>query len=257
MVWLGNAYNGDEAHWANTSMMEYIRAGGNLVLITRYGQQFIGNEMRQFLGITWNGSYATVRECRAVLPSLTDMEFTGDQNLLNPFTTTLSRAENALLFTETRGTGETWGIGVWGKPMQVGEKMSGHMMFLSLRPYRINPLQLKTNMTSMLNELPCVPVVGNDATPGVPDGMQLSAVYPNPATADAQRAVRVSLRNAGTVTLRVYDALGREVREAFNGSLAAGEYTMQLPLSGLAAGMYNVLLSDGTRTASTRVMIMR
>lgn len=257
VVWLGNAYNGDEAHWANTSMMEYIRAGGNLVLITRYGQQFIGNEMRQFLGITWNGSYATVRECRAALPSLTDMEFTGDQNLLNPFTTTLSRAENALLFTETRSTGETWGIGVWGKPMQVGEKMSGHMMFLSLRPYRINPLQLKTNMTAMLNELPCVPVVGNDATPGVPDGMQLSAVYPNPATADAQRAVRVSLRNAGTVTLRVYDALGREVREAFNGSLAAGEYTMQLPLSGLAAGMYNVLLSDGTRTASTRVMIMR
>ena len=251
VIWLGNAFNGDEAHWANSSMMEYINVGGNLVLMTRYGQQFLSADMRQFLGITWAGSYATVRECVAELPSLVDMEFTGEQNLVNPFNTVLTRPENVVLFTETRGTNTT-GIGVWGKPVVTPEHTTGHMMFLSLRPYRINPLQLKTNMTALLKELPCVPVLSTGTTTAAIRGLALRDVYPNPAPSSIPRTASISVANnvRSPLTLRVHDVLGRVVREVFDGSMPVGEYTIPVDLSGLPAGVYLLVLQSGGASTS-------
>jgi aminopeptidase N len=257
IVWLGNAYNGDQMHWNNTSIMEYIRAGGNLILMSRYGQQFLSSDMRQFLGITWAGSTATIRNCSAALPSLIDMEFTGDQSLCNPFNLSLSRNENTILFTETRGT-NTLGIGVWGKPLRSGEDESGHMMFVSLRPYRINPLQLKTNMAAMLDELPCIPVLSAREAPGRAEGLELGAVYPNPAPAHVARIAPFTLppMTQGKVTLRVHDVLGRVVREIFNGSLQPGEYALPVELHGLRAGVYMLVLHSDNRSVSRSVVVL-
>jgi aminopeptidase N len=253
VIWLGNAYNGDEAHWFNTSAMEYVRVGGNLLLMTRYGQQFLSAEMRQFLGITWTGQLATVRECKATLPSLTDMEFTGDQNLVNPFGLTLARPENLVLFTETRNN-TTSGIGVWGKPVKTGEMETGHMMFLSLRPYRIEPAQLKTNIAAMLDEMPCEPVLSTRELTS-PTAMELRTVYPNPAPSAVLRTAPLSVRGTSDVTLRVHDVLGRMVREVYNGTLSQGEYSMKVELHGLPAGVYTLVLRSGTTSTTQPVLV--
>lgn len=255
IVWLGNAYNGDDAHWFNTSAMEYVRAGGNLLLMTRYGQQFLSTEMRQFLGITWTGGYATVRECKAELPSLVDMEFEGEQNLVNPFAMTLARPENVVLFSETRSN-TTSALGVWGKPVLIGEKETGHMMFLSLRPYRLNPLQLKTNMATLLNEMPCVPVLSAGDLPAAAAALELGSVYPNPAPAGMARTATLRIRSSQeTVQLRVHDVLGRVVREIYNGMLQPGDYSMPLELHGLDAGVYLLVLQSGGVSTSRSMVV--
>ena len=39
--------------WANTSIWEYLQVGGNVLLLTRQGNEFLTQNMRDFLGIAW------------------------------------------------------------------------------------------------------------------------------------------------------------------------------------------------------------
>lgn len=63
----------------------------------------------------------------------------------------------------------------------------------------------------------------------------LGTAYPNPATRWAQ--IPVTLRLAGPVTVRVADALGREVARR-TATYAAGPQQVELPVAGLPGGLY-------------------
>ncbi len=257
VVWLGNAYNGDDNVWANTSIMEYLRAGGNVLLVSRMGQNFITTDMRELLGISWTGNYVEAADCEAKLPSLLNMEFTDDQNLLNLFSTTLDRQENVLLFTETQSFSAERGIGVWGKPMTTENGETGHMMFIGLRPYRVNNGQLKQNMASLLALMPCVPVTSVHDAPSSPSGIALDQNYPNPVPAGSGTLLRYTLSTVPStpLALRVYDVLGRLVREQSVAAASAGVHSLTLQTAGLPAGVYTYAL-EGATTAVSRKMVV-
>lgn len=258
VVWLANAYNGDESVWGNTSMWEYLQAGGNIVLITRYGTMFLGEDYRQFLGITWQGNYFTAEDAKAQLPSLLDMGFNGEQNLLSGFSMTLNRAENEVLFAETRSFANPRGIGVWAKPMQGEQGLSGHMMYIGLRPYRIDPTDLKANMGTLLKELPCVAV--NDVPElSAPDaGFTLEASYPNPLRAGETGSLRfrIDVNDGQVTTVRIHDMLGRLVSEVASGHYTAGEHTVRFDSGSLPAGVYTATLTHGARNASRLIVLV-
>ena len=90
-------------------------------------------------------------------------------------------------------------------------------------------------------------VEGGPEPPEVPSEVRLSRPFPNPFTETA--TVRFSVPEAAPVRLSVYDALGREVAVAFEGTAEAGEHTVTLG-GDLSPGLYLVRFdAPGARRA--------
>lgn len=258
VVWLGNVYNGDEGAWSNSSMYEYLMAGGNILLAARQGTDFIDEDFRQFLGFTWSGNYITAQNCVAQLPSLIDMPFTGDMSRLSSFNTTLLRPENQILFTETQSFTNPRGLGVWGKPRITEQGESGHMMYLAVRPYRLDNTIFRQNMATLLKELPCIAVNDVDATPVPERGFGIDAMYPSPLRSGETGTLRFRVDGSSivTTTVRIHDILGRQVRVAASGNYVAGEHFVHFDSAGMQPGVYNVTVTNGARSASRLLLIV-
>ncbi len=97
-----------------------------------------------------------------------------------------------------------------------------------------------------------------DAEDGVvpTEAYRLEAAYPNPFAQET--VVRLAVRDAQTVRVEVYDALGRRVRVLHEGPVASGvTQTLRLDGSGLAGGVYLVRLTGETFTASQKVLLVK
>lgn len=86
-----------------------------------------------------------------------------------------------------------------------------------------------------------------DSEPAVPlPETALGPGYPNPF--DRQTTIPFALSRAGAARIALYDALGRQVLVLVDRSLSAGQHSIRLSASGLAAGAYwCVLDTNGTR----------
>ena len=90
----------------------------------------------------------------------------------------------------------------------------------------------------------------------VSDAYGLEAPSPNPAAGPVQLAY--TLAAAGRVTLRVFDAAGREVAVLDAGERAAGRHAVAwTPPTGLASGVYAVRLDAGASSWVRRLTLAR
>jgi hypothetical protein len=87
------------------------------------------------------------------------------------------------------------------------------------------------------------PILGIISNSTIPEKYSLSQNYPNPFNPETR--INYSIPKAGMVTLRVYDALGRQVSELVNGYKNAGNYIVEFTTSGLSSGMYYYKLTSG------------
>lgn len=79
--------------------------------------------------------------------------------------------------------------------------------------------------------------------PALEEGFQISQAYPNPF--NPMTTINFSTPRASEARMLVYNTLGQQVAELFNGSLSAGSHQVQLNGSNLASGVYFVqLLAD-------------
>ena len=78
---------------------------------------------------------------------------------------------------------------------------------------------------------------------------------PNPFT--DRTAVRVSLDEAASVRLAVYDVRGREVAVLVNETLPAGPHEAAFDAAGLPSGTYFVLLEAGDRVERQALTLLR
>ena len=82
---------------------------------------------------------------------------------------------------------------------------------------------------------------------------QLASVYPNPAHGTATLLLPVALRGAAATAVSVVDNLGRTV---LTRTLAAGTAeTLELPLAGLAAGVYSVQARTAVGLVAKRLVV--
>lgn len=87
---------------------------------------------------------------------------------------------------------------------------------------------------------------------------RLDQNYPNPF--NPTTSVRFSLHESGTVSLRVFDVLGREVKIIVdNRRLEAGVHEVAVDLPGLASGIYfcTIFANEGRFTATRKMVIAR
>ena len=93
-------------------------------------------------------------------------------------------------------------------------------------------------------------MVPGDVPPAV---FELKQNYPNPFNPISEIGFRIA--EAGHVTLKVYDLIGREVATLLNERKTPGSYTVRFDAGDLATGIYLYRLTAGT-FVQTRKMIL-
>jgi len=83
----------------------------------------------------------------------------------------------------------------------------------------------------------------------------LSQNYPNPFNPSTN--IRYQIPDAGLVTLRVYDLLGREVATLVDEYTDAGRYEIEFDASKLSSGIYFYQLNAGTFTSIKKMILLR
>jgi hypothetical protein len=248
VIWVGNNLGGDLAGWLNSPVLSYLSKGGNLLLMSRMGDQFLPDTLRRYLGITL-ATGTVLNDCVATRPGLTNMGLTGTQNLCVVFDTTRSQPDAQLLYKVASGYSPQRGIGFYREPAGGGTQrpQGGRFIFLSGRPYRWNSTQLRNNVMTMLSEYFLEPIdlagVG-----GPPPPAHVSFAPPWPSPSAGPTTLRFTLPRPGPVRLEVLDLAGRRVRTLARGPLAAGPHERVWDGSGddgraVPAGIYWVRLS--------------
>jgi len=239
VIWIGNDYGGDLGSWQQTSILPYLEAGGNLLLLTRKGQNYINSDMQEYLGLTWvEDPLSTINNCIASFSGLTDISLTGNQSSNAVFETELNNNQSTLLFKETTSFSEPRGLGVWYNPTAGGSyrQDGGQFVFISGRPYRYGVDQLRVNAEFILEYLFFESISRDN---GHPIKFMLDQNYPNPF--NTSTTIRYYLTDPSDVTIKIYDIRGELVN-----LLVRDE-----PIS---RGFHNVIWdgknAGGTRTSS-------
>lgn len=92
-------------------------------------------------------------------------------------------------------------------------------------------------------------------TPQVPHAFSLDQNYPNPF--NPTTAINYRLSTVGSVSLVVYDVLGRKVKTLVNESQSPGEHTVVFDGSGLASGVYFYSLHAGSYFQQRKMMLIK
>ena len=79
-------------------------------------------------------------------------------------------------------------------------------------------------------------VTGVDEDRGSPQEFSVSNNYPNPF--NPSTTITFHVGKISPVSLKVYDALGREVTTLANGLMAPGDYSVVFNAMGLSSGVY-------------------
>jgi hypothetical protein len=79
--------------------------------------------------------------------------------------------------------------------------------------------------------------------------------YPNPFNPTTR--IEYTVREAGSVELKVYTIDGREVATLVNGVETAGSHVVEFDASGLASGMYLYKMSVNGFTATQKMVLMK
>ena len=95
----------------------------------------------------------------------------------------------------------------------------------------------------------------NNISSEIPDKFELSQNYPNPFNPVTNLEFGIS--NLGFVSLKVYDALGKEVKTLVNENMNPGRYKVDFNGSGLASGIYFYKLSIGGFSQTKSMILLK
>jgi hypothetical protein len=89
----------------------------------------------------------------------------------------------------------------------------------------------------------------------VPSEFFLAQNYPNPF--NPETTFNYGLPEAATVTLALYDVLGRQIALIFEGKQDAGYHSVKWNASGLSSGVYFYRLEAGSNVAMKKCILMK
>lgn len=99
------------------------------------------------------------------------------------------------------------------------------------------------------------PIGINQISSEVPSSFGLSQNYPNPFNPNT--AIKFNVSKAGSVKLIVYNALGNEVEQLFNGNLNAGKYEVNWNASSRPSGVYFYKLVTDNFSEVKKMMLVK
>jgi photosystem II stability/assembly factor-like uncharacterized protein len=90
---------------------------------------------------------------------------------------------------------------------------------------------------------------------GIPSVYSLQQNFPNPF--NPSTTIRYSLPQAGMVSLKIYDALGKEVKTLLNEDKEAGYHQITFDAGNLASGIYFYTLKAGNFVSTKKLTLMK
>lgn len=97
--------------------------------------------------------------------------------------------------------------------------------------------------------------VKEESIAGVPDKYALEQNYPNPF--NPSTVIKFQLPERSTVTIKVYDVLGKEVEVLVNEELSAGYYSVKFNASGLSTGVYYYTLKSDNFYSTNKMLLLK
>ncbi|MBI4536177.1 MAG: T9SS type A sorting domain-containing protein [Ignavibacteriae bacterium] len=94
-----------------------------------------------------------------------------------------------------------------------------------------------------------------DRDPDVPASYSLAQNYPNPF--NPSTSIEYTLPASETVTLKIYNLLGQEVKTLVNESQAPGRYTVRFDASSLSSGVYFYRLQAGQFSELKKMLLVK
>ncbi|MFH0733711.1 MAG: T9SS type A sorting domain-containing protein [bacterium] len=79
--------------------------------------------------------------------------------------------------------------------------------------------------------------------------------YPNPFNASTQ--IRYSIPQTGKVTIKLYDILGKEVKNLYDGMKESGSYELNIDCNDLASGIYIYRVQYNDNVLSKKMMLLK
>jgi CotH protein/chitobiase/beta-hexosaminidase-like protein/lamin tail-like protein/parallel beta helix pectate lyase-like protein/type IX secretion system substrate protein/List-Bact-rpt repeat protein len=220
VIWTGENNILEQNHWNNSSVLEYVKMGGNVILLVKNGRDYIEEEMQERLGITWlESENTTITNCIPVYAGLEPISLKTVQYSNSIFEPILTNNNSTLLFTETLTHGKPVGIGMINKPAFGGwyKENGGQIIFLSGRAYRYNNDDLKNTieyfLDLFLDETKNIPNEDSLNTDEITK-YNLNQNYPNPF--NPTTVIRYDLVSNSKVELKIYNILGQEVKTLVN-----------------------------------------
>jgi FG-GAP-like repeat/Secretion system C-terminal sorting domain len=95
----------------------------------------------------------------------------------------------------------------------------------------------------------------DETVAALPSQFDVSEVYPNPFNSSTR--VSVTLPDSRHLTVQAFDNLGRQVAELANGQYSAGVHELTFAPSGLASGIYFMLVDAGGELAMRKLVYMK
>jgi hypothetical protein len=224
VIWVGNNLGGDLGSWYSSPILSYLQSGGNVLLLTRMGDSFLTEPLRNYLGINWVAG-TTIFDCVATYPGLTNIPRITTQNFCPVFDMTLTQADSYLLYKADVNFTPDRGIGVYRRPAAGGtHRYNGaRFVFLSGRPYRWNHAALASNVMYILQNFFLEPIdVADAGGPILAPRVHLAPASPNPFASTT--ALRFDLPRSQPAEMVLLDVAGRQVRRLFEGQLAEGPH---------------------------------
>lgn len=265
VIWVGNNFDGDLIKWVNTSILDYLEAGGNLVLLSRLGQDFIHSGLTEYLGVTWTDlGDVTLGNYTSTHPGLVSQSFTGTQSFAHVTDTLFTAGETEMLFKDTSLGGGAKATGVWRAPAGGGTHRvnGGRFAFLSGRPYRMNHAQLRANVEYIIDNMMLEPFdpTGAPESPAPAPAYVLAQNRPNPFNPITRISYSVPAKEK--VSLKIYSPAGRLVKTLVNGTVRAGEHTVTWDGRdngghNTASGIYFYRLEAGEEKKTRKMVLLR
>ncbi|MDZ7334119.1 MAG: M1 family aminopeptidase [candidate division KSB1 bacterium] len=255
VIWIGDFADGDIDIWRRAGIYDYLQSGGNVLLISRRGRDYLDALLQSYLGISWaENALNTTQNCIAQYPGLTNMTVIGEQTDNAVFNTNLVNSESRLLFQETASFSVPRGLGVWRKPSTGGKfrNIGGQFVFISGRPYRYQSDDLRSNIAFILKNMFQESDIDQPGNP-MPSSYELFQNYPNPFNSGTEIAFQIP--ETVFVKLEIYDLLGRKVTTLLDKKLIPGRYAVRWHADGISTGIYFYNL-ETPNFRSTRKMIL-
>ena len=98
-------------------------------------------------------------------------------------------------------------------------------------------------------------IVVNPPTENLPSEYSLSTNYPNPF--NPSTVINYAVKDAGLVSINVYDILGAEIKTFVNETKEAGEYEVEFNASNLPSGVYIYTMQVNGFISSKKMLLMK
>ncbi len=95
----------------------------------------------------------------------------------------------------------------------------------------------------------------NNLTQQLPEDYSLLQCYPNPF--NPSTTIKYAIKNDGIVSLKIYNAIGEEIRTLINEFKVAGNYNIEFNAANLPSGVYIYKLQAGEFVSSRKMILLK